>query len=627
MGVKLLIISVVTVLGIGFILFLFPGLFVLLMTLVSGAKNQINAQTQTLTSGQNIKIDKKVTPYQDWNTGSARESTEFNLTVHGSVIDSEKLKNLINAKHPETLQFPTVYDVVEMQPDDVLLSVTKDSQGGSYPTVRLHIDPTTQEAVADLLTFDGKESQFNWFPESRIMGWSRVVNTDGHQFLIQHSPFKVVSLGAGDLVKVDFPMAFLAQTARDKNKVYFRAIDLVGGKEVNNLELDGQCFTLPRFSFDYPKVDGQDISESDDDVKFIYGPKWWDKNIDFKNSILQLKTDHVLAAPAPKVLSVTYQPINYNTEAEQSGDAIAASTYGDDEIDSIPLIIKSCAKENPKGYQKAKSLTAIAENISVSEFCLSSGFSIGADIKNKVCGAIARKQMFSKNGVVVNQASFTYHPLKKESKPVAVTSPELEFKGKKYIYLQGQTDYDEIQHLKEFYILNPNQVLFKARGMGPWHLHLVTADEKEQKLQYVGSYAYPGSPFETFEDGQYMYMRRSGGLVRKNPFGYIDFVQGVLTVQAGRAVTFSIFDDEKTLHLSISSFTQTSLMDQNYIWTGKIALECFAKDELPTAQMTVQQREQWFKKYFNWAAGSEQVQLKQSLNGKSNCTLQTVKDK
>lgn len=631
MSLKIGIIAGLVVVGFAVLCFISPSFYILVSSLVMGIKNEATAQRTLIGSGQKIKYRKKTTDYQDWNTGSNRTRTQFTLYFDGSALDSKDLKKLIEVKNPGAADNPTVYDAVEMQADDLLVALSKDGQGVSYLIARFHLD-TAKKLQVDLVKLGKEDSQYNWFPNSRLPGWSRVISTDDNQFMIQHSPFKVIPLGAGDLINVEFPYAFMAANQYKKDDIYFSQVNLNDGKVVADLALSKECFVMPRFSMNHPLLEDDDMTESDDEVKFNYGPKWWAKTIapySGNDGKLKLALGHPLLAPAQKVISVVNprppkypQPVAANSSNEPQAES--PDFFGEEEIDRIPMITRQCAKENPEGFTKAQKLPATAQTVSISEFCLDPNWAVNAEQKAKVCGIPTRKKVFSKNTLTINETTITYHPSAKDSKPISVTVPEIQTGDKKMIYIT-HPESQEMQSIKEYFIISDNQVLIKARTEGPWNMYVLTANEDKVKVNFMGSFAYPGSELEETEDKDFLYMRRSSILIRKNPLGYLDRLLGFLATKQKNAASFYVMEDEKELHLHVRSFEPDMSAEAKILWSAKIATKCFG-DDLPNAEMTVNQREAWLKKYFNWSTDNDKLILRQTL-GQSGCTLNEYKDK
>lgn len=583
----------------------------------SAVKSQFESQSSYISSGQKIRIRKTVMPYDNWSTGTRSEKTDFTLYVKGSKIDETDLKNWLDKKNPGVVEYPTIFDAVELKADDVLIILAKGTNGDSYPLVHLYLDPFTSALQTDVIGLDGKESQYNWFPDSRLPGWVRAVNVDGSQFMIRLSPFQVVSLGHGELLKIEFPLAYLASDQQKEPHISFRIVDLNDGKVAGLLKLDKDCFTLPGFSFDHPKLDALDLLEDDQHVKYKYGPKWWDKNVEWnqQTSTLKLKIDHTLAAPPARVMSIQNEVVKRVPESvpDDTNQAIAASPsiFNESEIDQIPIVTKNCAQQNPNGVVTAQSMPARTENIDAAAFCLQPDWPVDPAIRHKVCGTSARKKIFFKNSVTVNEVTFLYHPLDQKKKAVQIVVPEVETNGKKFIQLEDP-ETNRPLNIKEAFVLNENQLIFKARSEGPWVVYLLNAQEKEFNLQKIGEFGYPSGPFVLVGKDRFLYDTKSAILIRKNPFGYLDRLTDLISIESDKAVASYIEGDK--LHLRVIQFTSDSRMEEQASSALEVSIPCFASDDLPERQMTMAQRQRWFDKYFVWAGDGSNISLKTSCS-------------
>ena len=130
-----------------------------------------------------VKIDRTETPYTDWATGMHRTKVDFQLHFDQFSLGFNDVKKLINAQHPGLLEAPTIYDAVQLAQDDILLIVSRDSQGEPYPILRVHFQNKILEA--ELIELGGIGSPYNWFPDSRLPGWVRAIGADGQNYLIR----------------------------------------------------------------------------------------------------------------------------------------------------------------------------------------------------------------------------------------------------------------------------------------------------------------------------------------------------------------------------------------------------------------------------------------------------------
>lgn len=272
---------------VGIVYFFGPILFVLVATLIEAGSGK-GAHSEVIGSGQNLKVRKIVTPHRSWDTGSAFEITTYDVLYKGKEVSREKLGKMLGLEHFATENSASIYDAVELHADDFLLILTRSSQEVGYAMARVRVDAATSALRAEVMTLGGEDSEYQWFPGSRLPGWSRAVSTKGEQFMIRHAPFQMVSLGRGALAKVEFPYAFLATDENNGQGIEFRAVNLNDGKTAASLKLDRYCFSRPRFSFDWkPRAD---IAETGDrKTEFSDGPDWWDKHIEWDGQSAALR--------------------------------------------------------------------------------------------------------------------------------------------------------------------------------------------------------------------------------------------------------------------------------------------------------------------------------------------------
>ncbi len=598
----------------GVVALVFFGIPVLIVIayLLINLFSQFNGRTTDMGSGQEIRVQKTVTQYEDWNTGR-RQRTEYKLVVKGSKISSAELKKLLDVSVPGITESLTIVDAVELQANDFLLMLSKESQTDAHVVTRIHLDAKTAAVQTELIKLGGQDSVYNRFLDSRLPGWARVVNTSGAQFMIRPSPFQVVPLGRGALAKVEFPFAFLASDEGKGPEIVFSAVDLKDGKISSTLKLNKACFSLPRFSFDDRTLDALDKPEDDDNVKYNYGPAWWAKSIEWRPTTVELllKNDHTLAAPAPKVFSIQHvveRPAEVRSRV--SGNATSTSDLVSDnegEIDQIPVASKSCATENPNGYKRAQSARASAEQLDVASFCLQPGWPVDSAIRDQACGAPTRKKIFSGNGVTVNEVSFLYQPSAVKKPPIQIVVPEIESNGKRNVSVGDPEGRAEVI-LKEAFVLNGIQVLFKARSGGPWLVFLLTTDDKNFTLRRIGEFSYPSRAFSSLGQDGFLYDTSSGALVRKKPFGYLDSLHGLAAIQDQRGV--AVFVDDSKIHMRVMQFTADSRMEQLPVSTLEVHDSCFTKEDTRPDEMTTEERQLWFNKYFVWSNDKTKVSLK-----------------
>lgn len=285
---------------VGIVYFFGPILVVLVASLV-GAGSGWGAHSEDIGSGQNLNVRKIVTRHRSWDTGSPFEVTAYDVLYKGKKVSREKLGKLLGLEDFATENSASIYDAVELQADDFLLILTKSSQEVGYAMARVRVDAATSALRAEVVKLGGEDSGYQWFPGSRLPGWSRAVSSTGEQFMIRHAPFQMVSLGRGALAKVEFPYAFLATDENNGPRIEFRAVNVNDGKTVAYLKLDKYCFSWPQFSFDWKP--GVVIANPEDrKIQFSGGPAWWDEHIDWdgQSVALRLRSAVVLKEPCGK---------------------------------------------------------------------------------------------------------------------------------------------------------------------------------------------------------------------------------------------------------------------------------------------------------------------------------------
>jgi hypothetical protein len=208
------------------------------------------------------------------------EVTAYDVVYKGKKVSREKLGKLLDLENFATENSASIYDAVELQADDFLLILTRSSQVAAYAMARVRVDATTFALRTEVVKLGGEDSAYQWFPGSRLPGWSRAVSSKDEQFMIRHAPFQMVSLGHGALAKVEFPYAFLATDENDGPRIEFRAVNVNDGKTAASLKLDKYCFSWPQFSFDW-KPGVVIVNPIDPKIEFSDGPAWWDKHIDW----------------------------------------------------------------------------------------------------------------------------------------------------------------------------------------------------------------------------------------------------------------------------------------------------------------------------------------------------------
>lgn len=381
----------------------------------------------------------------------------------------------------------------------------------------------------------------------------------------------------------------------------------------SSLTLGRDCFAMPRFSFDHPKLDALDTTENDEEVKYRYGPKWWDKNIEWKAQppALQLRTEHILAAPAATYFSVQHEKYAKSEEVRtraHTNEPMASSSplFNEAEIDQVPVLTKNCAQNNPNGVKKAQTMTAESKQIDVAVFCLQDS-PVDPALRAKACGTPTRKQVFAGAAVTVNEVTFLYQPTNQKTAPIQIVVPEIESEGEKFISVGG-SEKTESEILKEAFVLNNSQVLFKARGNGPWQVYLMSAKEKDFSVDNVGWFAFPSGPFVGMGKDAFLYDRKSDVLIRKKPFGYADRVTGLADIQDQTAVAAHVNKDQ--IYVRVLRFAADPQMKEQAVSTLEASVACFGKDDVIENEMTMAERQQWFNKYFVWSSDKSTVSLK-----------------
>ena len=282
---------------VGIVYFFGPGLLFMIAILIQDGFGK-KATSEVIGSGQILKVRKIVTPKRSWETSSEFEITTHEVLYKGKKVSREQLGKSLGLEGFATENSAAIYDAVELQPDDFLLILTKSSQEVGYAMARVRVDPATSALRTELVKLGGADSEHQWFPGSRLPGWSRAVSSKYEQFMIRHAPFQMVSLGRGELAKVEFPYAFLATVKDNGARIEFRAVNVNDGKTAASLELDKPCFPWRRLDFDL--APGKVIAEPGErKIEFDDGPAWWDEHIEWdgQSTALRLRPTVVLKAP------------------------------------------------------------------------------------------------------------------------------------------------------------------------------------------------------------------------------------------------------------------------------------------------------------------------------------------
>lgn len=571
----------------------------------------VSSSFRHLGSGQHIRIKETITVYKSRASGFTHNGSSFDLVYKGVEIKSEELEKWLKASSAGSGEWSLIFDVVELAADDFLLMMGTETIG-SYAVARVYLDGEPAAMRAEVIKLGEERSDRGDFRQSRVAGWSRVVTHAGSQFMIRHAPFKVVPLGSGQLAKVQYPFAFLVDEHEQKQQIQFKVIDLNDGKMLASLDLGTECFALPEFFFNDSKPYSSDPTEDDSKVNYGYGPRWWDKNIAWaaQSSTLTLRPGHTLAGRAPRALSIRNEVAKVDEAGPQPAihaQPVASPLLEESEIDQVPVLGKNCEKLNPRGFKDAQSRGPYLEAIDVVDFCLHGGGAVAAQSRAKACGTPARASIFSTPGVTVNEVSFLYRPLDETRKAVKVVVPEIDANGERFMSVDVPEEKDT-HRLRQAFVLNESQVMFKARGQGPWQVYLVSLKDADFSLQYVDSFAYPHGPFVNIGSGGYLYDTSSGVLVRKKPFGFLDRVTGIVASQDQSVATLYVDNDK--VHVRVLGFTAEALMQEQVLSTLEVPASCFAATGLLPEDLPMAARQQWFDKHFVWSADRAKVSLK-----------------
>lgn len=532
--------------------------------------------------------------YQDWNTGMQRERISENIESNGKNVTADEIAELVHKKHPGLMPYPEIMSVMALSSKEMLVIMARDSQGEPYPLIRLIQKGSTQQA--ELVQVDAEKGlYYNWFLDSRVEGWSRVWARSG-QYMIQHSPLKIVALGQGELAKVEDGKAFLVENRA--GELLFYVIDLATAAKISELKLDRDCFASPSFFFNHPLLERNDQTEDDQQVKFNYGPKWWDKTIhfDLATKKLSLKKTHRLLTPPAGLLAVNYVKSKAGSDdGGYSVQAAAVSRVGEtDDSDVIPRIIKDCKMKNPYGFKESqKEKPYITEAISAEELCLNEVEAIPKKIIQSVCGSIKSKTIFSSASFSIVEKIFTYTPYLKEKKPNQISTQVIKT-GQKSIQYLSSHEFQEPQRITGTFVLNPQQVLAVARGTGPYNYYLLS-NASDFSISYLGDYAFPSSEFESMGGNRFLYNSRARILIQKNPFKLSKYAGLILKVSDQYKVNYSD-DDKKYFYLYVSNIQDFE--NPKEIAKYKIAAECLEITK-PLQSLRFDEKEKWFDHRFN----------------------------
>jgi hypothetical protein len=532
--------------------------------------------------------------YQDWNTGMQRERISQKIESNGKNVTADAIAELVHKKHPGLMPYPEIMSVAALSSKEMLVIMARDSQGEPYPLIRLIQKGSAQEA--ELVQVGAEKGLYsNWFLDSRIEGWSRVMARSG-QYMIQHSTLKIVALGQGELAKVEDGKAFLVENRA--GELLFYVIDLATSSKLSELRLDRDCFASPSFSFNHPLLERNDQTEDDQQVKFNYGPKWWDKTIHFDavTKKLSLKKTHRLLIPPAGLLAVNYfKPKAGADDGGYSVQAAAVSFAGEtDESDIIPKMIKDCKIKNPYGFKESQNEKPyITESISAEELCLNEVEAIPKKIIQSVCGSIKSKTIFSAGSFDIVEKNFTYTPYLKEKKPNQISAQVIKT-GQKNIQYLSSHEFQEAQRITGIFVLNPKQVLAIARGTGPYNYYLLS-DDGDLSISYLGDYAFPSSDFESIGGNRFLYNNRAKILVQKKPFKLSKYAGYILKVSDKYKVNYSD-DDRKYFYFYVSDIQDFE--NPKEIAKYKIAAECL-EIKRPLRSLRLDEIEKWFDLHFN----------------------------
>lgn len=561
----------------------------------------------TLSNAEELKIDKTETTKTNWVTGGKQVSSEFKIMSLNKEVSLQQIQLLVNQQKPGLLTYPSIYDAVQLKNNDILMIVSKDSQGNNYPVLRIRTQDKNLQV--DILDFGGDGSAYNWFPDSRLKGWIRVIGADQNQYMIQGSPFKIINLGKGDLAKVDFPWAFMALDNRNEDKIEFKVINLNSGQSVTSLKLEKNCFILPTLSFNHPRLERENFNKDDKNVGYNYGPEWWDKNLEFISTSLpqlKLKKNHVISAPAAKILSIRFNEAEAKKGTSFVSDQPKQNFESDNwqsdsiEIDQLPFKNSNCAVVNPVGTEKAKLEYNEIVTSTAKEFCLNEDTVIEPAVKAKVCGKVSRNTAFSYKGHSIIEAQFDYHPLiatvKKSSYPISAI--EFSSQGTSYQYFSN-SEGSENDLIHSYLVLSENQLLFKARGSGPWNFYFVDIKDEKFELHKVASFGYPGDEAEYVKEKDFVYFSKGQLLIQRSPFKIWQSANQLFHIIDHYAFTVYQFKNSE-LVFSALDLSGSELINYSWgkaeVWSGQVPIKC-VKD-----MSTVLEKSKWFSQNLIWDA-------------------------
>lgn len=555
------------------------------------------------TLSSDIQILKISTPYRDWNTGGRRTRVDYKTS-----FSLETMREEINKKHPELLTYPDILDVKEIGKDDFLILIAKDSQGSFYPLIHIYKTSTVNFELVNLNGLGSTRSIFLPSPDEK---WTSLKGHHDEQFLIQHSPFKVLNLGVGDLLKMDSANAFTVSNYDENIKRYeqdlvFKVLSLDSGLEKGKLTLPKECFRLPRLLVDQRNYT---LGDADDDsITFENASKWWDETISSvevgKTFKLELKKTHKLKADKKKILSV--KPVFSDQDSE---------------IDNVALTSENCLKLNPNGA--AESLKEkYPEELSTSAFeaCFSNIKNLPADFIKSRCKNKSESTIFKTNKSSILKTSFTYVNPKTKSETKS-EGYKLTLNNMEYLYLSEPEG--ELNLIANVFALSKENALLLTRGTGPWNIFLLTDSLTEgPTLKHVTDFAFLSSSNESPQstikaqlgewlgDKKYVYFANSGFMFLQD--GSFFKIKHLLSVDGNFGLSFSEWTEKefKVNLLDLSKkidnpYLPTEIFQKEFVFNNN----CASKFMGTISEYSFPQGNKWFQSHFLWDKPKGDVKL------------------
>lgn len=559
-----------------------------------------HSSTAIGTLSTDVQIFKKTTPYRDWNTGGQRTRVDYSTS-----FSMETLSKEINKKYPQLLTYPDILDAQEIGKNDFLILLAKDSQGSFYPLIHVY---KTEDLNFDLIDLNGQGSSRSLFLPSPSEKWTSLKGYNDEQFLIQHSPFKVINLGIAELVKMDANYAYTASTYDSEKKRYeqdllFQIASLNNGTEKARLVLPQKCFRLPRFLLDQKNYNI--IDSEDDSVTFEKASIWWDETISAQENGTEIKMDlkstHKLKSAKQQVLSI------YPTFSDQNS-----------EIDKIKLIADDCLKLNPNGA--ALSLAEkYPEELAASAFeaCFTNMNNLPSDFVKNHCKNKTESTIFkTKNSSIVKIAFTYFNPTTKSQ--TKSDGYKLTLNNNVFFYLSEREG--ELNLIANVFVLSHDKVLILARGTGPWNTFLLSdSSGTSATLNYLTDFPFLSDSEENSIKSQlgewlgehkYVYFSNSGFLFRKDgSFLRINHILDVKDIQSLSLTKES--ENEFKIHLldlskSIDNpYSPAEVFQKTFTFKSK----CTAEFKGNISQYSYHYGNKWFQEHFHWDQSSALVTL------------------